>query len=93
MGWTIELGDDAKSELAKLDKAVAKRIYTFLRNRLAKLDDPRAIGAPLRGSYLGSYWKYRVGDFRIIADIEDQQIRILIIRIGHRSKIYRQDQA
>jgi len=69
--WLIKLNDDAKAELAKLDKVVAKRITRFLRERVAILDDPRSIGEALKGKKLGSFWKYRIGDYRIIANIED----------------------
>ena len=76
MAWRIELDDAAKKDLAKLDKPVAKRITTFIRERLAVLDDPRSIGDALKGSRLGELWKYRVGDYRIIADIEDGALKI-----------------
>ncbi len=53
------------------------------------LDDPRSIGEALKGASLGGFWKYRVADYRIIADIEDERIRILIVRIGNRREVYR----
>jgi mRNA interferase RelE/StbE len=86
--WRIEVDDKAKKDLAALDKTVAKRITTFLRERVAKLDDPRSIGEALKGSKLGAFWKYRVGDWRIIANIEDDVLRILIVRIGNRRNVY-----
>lgn len=52
------------------------------------LDDPRSIGEALKGSKLGAFWKYRVGDYRIIARIEDDALRILVVRIGHRKDVY-----
>ena len=76
--------------MAALDKAIVKRITTFLRERIAQLDDPRSIGEALKGSKLGAFWKYRVGDYRIIASIEDSALRILVIRIGNRKEVYRQ---
>jgi len=87
--WLIKLTDQAKVELAKLDKVVAKRITRFLRERLANIDDPRSIGEALKGPKLGTFWKYRVGAYRIIADIEDGALRIIVIRIGNRKKVYR----
>ena len=63
MAWRIEIGDKAKKDLAALDKVVAKRITAFLRERVAQLDDPRSIGEALKGSKLGAFWKYRVGDY------------------------------
>ncbi len=89
MAWRIELDDGAKKDLAKLDKQVAKRITIFLRERLASLNDPRSIGEALRGSKLGDFWKYRVGDYRIISSIEDGALRVLVIRIGNRREVYR----
>ncbi len=90
MAWRIEFDDKAKKDLAALDKAVAKRITTFLRERVSALDDPRDIGEALKGSKLGAFWKYRVGDWRIIASIEDGALRILVVRIGNRREVYRQ---
>lgn len=89
MAWKIEIDDDAKKDLAKLDKQVAKRITTFLFERVATLDNPRSIGEALKGSRLGEFWKYRVGDYRIISSIEDGALKILVVRIGNRRDIYR----
>jgi mRNA interferase RelE/StbE len=89
LAWRIELDDAAKKDLAKLDKPVAKRITAFIRERLAVLDDPRSIGDALKGSRLGELWKYRVGDYRIIADIEDGALKILVVKIGNRREVYR----
>ncbi len=52
-------------------------------------DDPRSLGQALKGERFGEFWKYRVGDYRVIARIEDQQLLILVIRIGHRSAVYK----
>lgn len=89
MAWQIEFEDAALKELAKLDRQVAQRILTFLRERVAVLDDPRSIGEALRGSSLGEFWKYRVGDYRIIANIEDGALRILVLKVGNRREVYR----
>ena len=89
MVWQIKLDATAKKDLAKLDKPVAKRITTFLRERLSSLDDPRSIGEALSGAKLGAFWKYRVGDYRIITSIEDGALRILVIRVGNRREVYR----
>ena len=89
MAWRIEFDDKAKKDLAALDKTVAKRITAFLRERVAGLDDPRSIGEALKGSKLGAFWKYRVGDYRIVASIEDGALRILVVRIGNREEVYR----
>jgi mRNA interferase RelE/StbE len=89
MAWTIELDKAAERELGKLDKQAARRILAFLHDRVANLEDPRSIGEALKGSKLGDFWKYRVGDYRIIADLEDSILRIYIVRIGNRREIYR----
>jgi mRNA interferase RelE/StbE len=87
--WRIEFDAAAKKDLAKLDKPVAKRIVSFLRDRIAPAEDPRAIGEALRGSKLGEFWKYRVGDYRIICAIEDGAFRVLVVRLGNRREVYR----
>jgi mRNA interferase RelE/StbE len=89
MVWKVELDPAAERELDKLDPQMARRILTFLHGRVAVLDDPRSIGEALKGSKLGEFWKYRVGDYRIISHIEDRALRILIVRIGNRREVYR----
>ena len=89
LAWRIGFEDTALKELSKLDKPVAKRILVFLRERVAVLDDPRSIGEALKGSKLGELWKYRVGDYRIIADIEDGVMRVLVLKVGNRREVYR----
>jgi len=89
LAWRIDFDDTAKSDLAALDKPVAKRITTFLRERVSQLDDPRSIGEALKGSKLGAFWKYRVGDYRIVASIEDGALHILVVRVGNRKEVYR----
>lgn len=89
MTWNLRLSETAEKQLAKLDKPVAKRIMLFLRERVAALEDPRSIGEALTGSRFGQLWKYRQGDYRIIASIHDDIVLILVVRIGHRSEVYR----
>jgi mRNA interferase RelE/StbE len=89
MAWKVELDPAAERELGKIDPQVARRILVFLHGRVAHLDDPRSIGEALKGSKLGAFWKYRVGDWRIIASIEDSALRILVVRIGDRKEVYR----
>ena len=89
MVWKIELDPAAEKELDQLDPPVAKRILRFLYGRVATLDDPRSIGDALKGPRLGNLWKYRVGDYRIIAAIEDAVVKILVVNIGNRREIYR----
>ena len=89
MTWKIEFDPAAARELAKLDRKQARRILSFLSERVAQLDDPRSIGEPLKGSKLGEFWKYRVGDYRVISHIEDKVMRVLLVRIGNRREVYR----
>lgn len=86
MAWRIEFEDAA---LKELDKPVARRLLAFLRERVAALDDPRSVGEALKGSNLGEFWKYRVGDYRIVAHIEDGALRILVLKVGNRREVYR----
>jgi mRNA interferase RelE/StbE len=89
MAYSVELSESADRELSKLDTQQAKRILKFLHERVAKLDDPRSIGEALHGSRLGEFWKYRVGDYRLISKIEDDRLLVLVLRVGHRREIYR----
>ena len=89
MAWRIEFDPAAEQELRKLGREPAQRILRFLAERVAHLDDPRGIGEALKGSKLGDFWKYRVGDYRVIADIQDGVLLILVVRIGNRKDIYR----
>ncbi|MCJ2077390.1 type II toxin-antitoxin system RelE/ParE family toxin [Methylobacterium sp. E-016] len=89
MACRIEFERSAERELDRLDREAAARILRFLRDRLSPLDDPRSLGEALKGSRLGGFWKYRVGDYRIIAAIDDATVRVVVVRIGHRRAIYR----
>lgn len=90
MTYRVEVEREASRELRKLDPPVRKRILSFLQDRIANLDDPRDIGEALQGSRLGDLWKYRVGDWRITVDIHDDVLLVLVVRIGHRSTVYRE---
>jgi len=89
MAWKVEFDPSAERELDKIDKQSALRILAFLYNRIANGDNPRSIGKALKGSELGNFWRYRVGDWRIIVSIDDSSLRILVMRIGNRKDIYR----
>lgn len=89
MVWAVEFDPDAVKDLKKLDKQVQARILEFLRERLACLDNPRDLGEALAGSKLGNYWKYRVGDWRIICDLQDRRIVVRVLRVGNRREVYR----
>lgn len=89
MAWSVEFDPDAVRDLKKLDRQVQARIVVFLRDRLARMDNPRDLGEALAGQRLGSYWKYRVGDWRLICDIQDQRIVVRVLRVGNRREVYR----
>ncbi|MGD0792217.1 MAG: type II toxin-antitoxin system RelE/ParE family toxin [Terriglobales bacterium] len=88
MAWKIKLSPTALKQLDKLDKPVEQRILKFLHQRVEKLDDPRKIGARLQGP-LSEFWKYRVGDYRLICSLEDDRFVVLVLRIGHRREVYK----
>ncbi|NYT62401.1 type II toxin-antitoxin system RelE/ParE family toxin [Alcaligenaceae bacterium] len=88
MAWTIEYADSAMVQLRKLDRQVARRIVDFMDERVALLDDPRSTGKALTGP-LGGFWRYRVGDCRVICDIQDGALCILVVLIGNRKDVYR----
>lgn len=89
MIWTIEYHTLVQKEIRKINPEIRRRIRSFLHDRLAALDDPRQTGAALQGSELGNFWRYRVGDYRIICDIQDYKLVVLVVEIGHRREIYR----
>lgn len=89
MVWRIEFERAAVRELEALDPPVRRRILSFLQERVAQRDDPRDIGEALKGSKLGEFWKYRIGDYRVIARIEDGKMLILMLRLGNRREVYR----
>jgi mRNA interferase RelE/StbE len=89
MAWKVEVDEDARKHLKKLNPQIAKRIVTFLFDRLAKLENPHSIGEALHGPKLGEFWKYRVGDYRFISRIEDDIITVVVVAIGNRSEVYR----
>jgi mRNA interferase RelE/StbE len=89
LAWLIEFSPSAEKQLRKFDPKVAKRIFKFFRERLAVQTDPRILGEALKGSEYGDYWRYRIGDYRIIASIQDQEISIQVVSIGDRKHIYK----
>jgi mRNA interferase RelE/StbE len=87
--WKIEFSAGALKEIQKLDRTVGRRISKFTGERLARLEDPRSIGEALQGKRFGEFWRYRVGNYRLICKIEDDRLVVLVLRIGHRREIYR----
>lgn len=89
MGYSVEFDPAALKDLKKIDRPVQQRLVGFLRTRVAVLANPRDIGEALAGSRLGHYWKYRVGEWRIVCDIEDARIVVRVLRLGNRREVYR----
>jgi mRNA interferase RelE/StbE len=88
VAWTIEYARSVQKKVARLDPQLRSRIRDFLDLRIASLDDPRSTGHSLTGE-LSGLWRYRVGDYRIICDIQDQRVVVLVVEIGHRGDVYR----
>ena len=87
MAWKIEYTATAQKALAGIDRQAAKNITRYLNDRVATDEDPRRFGDPLKRE-LSALWKYRVGAFRIIVEIQEDRVVVLVVRIGHRSKVY-----
>jgi mRNA interferase RelE/StbE len=86
--WQIKFSETAVKQLKKIDKNTAKRITDFLRERIIATNNPRGIGKALTGP-LGDFWRYRVGDYRIICDIQDGNLCVLVLKIANRREAYR----
>jgi mRNA interferase RelE/StbE len=89
LAWTISYTATARKQLRNLDRPIARRIVDFMDERIAGQADPRSTGRALTGPLLGAYWRYRIGDYRIICDIQDGALCILVIEIGNRRAVYR----
>jgi mRNA interferase RelE/StbE len=88
LAWTIEISRSAEKQINKLDRVAQESIVRFLRDRLKPADNSRQWGKPLHGDKKG-LWRYRVGDYRLICDIQEEKITILVLRVGHRKEVYR----
>lgn len=88
MKYKIVYEKKAIKNLSKIDKAQQKLIISWIEKNLSNIDDPKVSGKALKGNLKG-YWRYRVGNYRILADINDEEIKIIIINIGHRKEIYK----
>ena len=89
MAWTVELAPAALKDLDRLGSKPRERVLSFLNNRLVAQEDPRQLGKALAGKKYQNQWRYRVGDYRIIAEIKFDVVWILVVQIGHRSEVYR----
>ena len=89
MAWTIEYAQSSRKPMERLDPMVRRRIRAFLSERIAMMDDPRLLGGALQGARFAGLWRYRVGDYRILVDIRDEVVTVIVIGIGHRGDVYR----
>ena len=87
MAWTINITSKALKSLAKIDHKQVLKIRHFLETDLSAMPNPRTLGKALQGDLKG-LWRYRVGDYRLIAQIQDNELVILVIEIGHRKDVY-----
>ena len=87
MAWQIKFAEEAIKQLKKLDRREAKVVTEYLRKRIEVLDDPRQLGKALKGE-LATLWRYRVGDYRVICELQDGALIVLVVRVGHRKDIY-----
>lgn len=88
MVWTIEYTDSARGQLRKLDRQAARRIVDYMDKRVALSKNPCSMGRALTVP-MGGFWRYRVGDHRVICDIQDRVLRVLVVRVGGRDSVYR----
>lgn len=89
MPWLIEFTPEADKTLVSLGSNAEKQILKFMRQRVSNLEDPRSIGEPLKGSRFAGLWRYRSGDYRILCEIQDEKITILVVLVGHRREVYK----
>lgn len=87
MGYKVRVARSAEKSIAKLDLSSAAKIVEFLES-LDGIKDPRSQGKALTGNLKG-YWRYRVGDYRIVCEIHDDEVIVLVVKVGHRREIYR----
>jgi len=88
LAWRIEWDDRAKKELRRLDRQTQREILRYFRKRIATDEDPRRFGKSLRHELQG-LWRYRVGDYRMVCNIEDEKVVVLVLGVAHRSTVYR----
>ncbi len=88
MAWTIEYSETARKFVEKTDSQTRRRIRELMEGKVAGLDDPRGLGKALKGG-LRAFWSYRAGDMRVICDIQDRRLVVLVVAIGNRREIYR----
>lgn len=88
MAWSVEIAPSAERQLRKLDPPVQRRILDWLDDRIEGCKNPRHFGEALKGGRAG-LWRYRVGDYRILCDIQDNRLVVLALAVGYRREVYR----
>lgn len=88
MAWTLRFSETAKVQLKKLDRSTQQALLRYLNRLLLETDNPRQRGKPLTANLAGC-WRYRVGDYRVVCEIEDHQLMVLVVRVAHRRDVYR----
>ena len=88
MAWKVEVSDVAERQLRKLDRPIQVRILDWLEERIQGCKNPRHFGEPLKGDHAG-FWRYRIGDYRVLCDIQDERVVVLVLTVGHRRQIYK----
>lgn len=88
MDWTVEISDIAERQLKKLDRPVQKRILDWLADRVEGCKNPKHFGEPLKGDFSG-FWRYRIGGYRVLCEINDSRVIVLVLTIGHRRQVCR----
>jgi mRNA interferase RelE/StbE len=86
--WKIRYLRSARKDAKKIDPHIREKIRGYLEQRVASLDDPRQLGEPLKGQ-LAKLWRYRIGDYRIICEFRNNELIVIVIRIGHRRNVYK----
>jgi len=86
VNYAVEWSDRAEKQLANLDRQIARSLVRFMNERVHQSQNPRHIGKQLKDS---AFWRYRVGEYRILCLIEDRRLVVLVVEVGHRREIYR----
>ncbi|WP_027350904.1 type II toxin-antitoxin system RelE family toxin [Halotalea alkalilenta] len=87
MKWKVEYASSVQKEIRQLDPQTRQRIRTYMEQRLMTIADPRQLGKPLKGQF-STLWRYRVSDYRIVCDLDDHVLTILVLRVAHRRQVY-----
>ena len=87
MAWAVEYSDTARRQLRRIDQQMARRVLDYMDERVGARDNPRSVGRALAGPMRG-LWRYRVGDCRVVCEIQDDVLRVLVVRVGRRDSVY-----